>query len=123
VYRYEFLVEDAVLETCYVGLKMEATVMKFNVGEISFLDCVLLVYPSFYTWTRNERIRDFVPAGPPKEWMKRQNESHLNGGGDGADGEGENGEDVTADRTPMNVDGDGTKALEEPEYLSLDGVE
>lgn len=74
--RYEFIVEEDVLRSCYPGMKLEATVIKFSVGDISYLDSVQFVYPSFFTWTLNERLRDFTASGPPKEWMKRQNDKH-----------------------------------------------
>lgn len=62
-------------------MKLEATVMKFNVVDISFLDHVHYVYPSFFTWTLNERIREVSVSGPPKDWMKRQNEKHKSDDG------------------------------------------
>lgn len=73
--------EEDVLRLFYPGMKFEADVMKFNVGDISFLDRVNFAYPSFYLWTLNERIEELKNCGEPKEWMKRQNEKHFSDGG------------------------------------------
>lgn len=71
-------------------MKLDATVMRLNVVDISYLDCVHFVYPSFFTWTLNERIREISSSGPPKEWMKRQNAKHKSDDGiDVAEVEGE----------------------------------
>lgn len=59
--------------------------MQFSAGDISYLDCVHLVYPSFYTWTLNENVRDVKSSGEPKEWMKRQNQKHRLGSSSSAE--------------------------------------
>lgn len=80
--------------------------MKFSAGDISYIDCVHFVYPSFFTWTLNERIREYTQSGPPKEWMLRQNERHhSDAGSEMAEGEGDDGMEVV-----KQTNGDGIEA-------------
>lgn len=67
---YEFWVEDDILQHCKKGMKLEANVGRLENG-IMWLDLVGNVYPSFFKWTLNERLRDWKEPGPPKAWMKR----------------------------------------------------
>ena len=53
--EYEFWVEEAVLDVCFVGMKMEGTVRDLNCG-VQFLDQVQAVYSSFFTFLPNERM-------------------------------------------------------------------
>ncbi|KAK4494568.1 hypothetical protein PRZ48_013924 [Zasmidium cellare] len=69
--KYEFLVDDEVLQYCYPGFKLEGIVKELNIG-IKFIDSIEYVYPSFYTWTLNEPFRDWKEPRPPKAWMLRQ---------------------------------------------------
>ncbi|WPH04678.1 putative argonaute-binding protein [Acrodontium crateriforme] len=71
--NYEFLVEEEILQYCYVGTKMDVTVKELENG-LMWLSSVETVYPTFFTWLPNERIYDWKEPGPPKEWMKRASE-------------------------------------------------
>ncbi|KAK4617957.1 hypothetical protein CLAFUW4_12506 [Fulvia fulva] len=70
--QHQLLVDEATLCFCYPGLKIEALVKTLSNG-IEFVDHYKHAYPSFYTWTLNDRIRDWKEPGPPKAWMQRQN--------------------------------------------------
>ncbi|KAL8817759.1 MAG: hypothetical protein Q9223_003468 [Gallowayella weberi] len=61
---FEFLVEDSVLETCFVGMKFEATVHDLSFG-LKFFDNISGVFCSFYTAIPNERLIG---------WRKPENE-------------------------------------------------
>ncbi|KAL9588574.1 MAG: hypothetical protein Q9203_002619 [Teloschistes exilis] len=50
---YEFLIEDYILENCFVGMKMEVTVREMSFG-LKFFDKILGAYCSFYTILPNE---------------------------------------------------------------------
>lgn len=78
--KYEFLVEDEVLQYCYPGLKLEGIVKELNIG-VKWIDSIEYVYPSFHTWTLNEPFRDWKEPGPPKAWMLRQMEKNNGVGG------------------------------------------
>ncbi|KAL8730696.1 MAG: hypothetical protein Q9166_003888 [cf. Caloplaca sp. 2 TL-2023] len=52
---YEFLVEDSVLETCFLGMKFEATVHDLSFG-LKFFDNISGVFCSFYSSIPNERL-------------------------------------------------------------------
>ena len=90
--KYEFVVEEHILKNCVVGMKMEANVSQLENG-FTWLDVVTNVYPSFFTWTLNERMRDWKQPGPPKSWMQR-----VSGKGE-AEGQetGEGGDDLDED--------------------------
>ncbi|KAL8678881.1 MAG: hypothetical protein Q9186_004816 [Xanthomendoza sp. 1 TL-2023] len=67
---FEFLVEDSVLETCFVGMKFEATVHDLSFG-LKFFDNISGVFCSFYGSIPNERLIGWrVPEDeplPPRE--------------------------------------------------------
>ena len=67
----EFLIEAEVLEYCYPGIKMEATVKELDIG-ILWIDSVDAMFPSFYTFLPNESVREWKEPGPPTAWMERQ---------------------------------------------------
>ncbi|PPJ56532.1 hypothetical protein CBER1_03903 [Cercospora berteroae] len=67
---YEFWVEEDILQHCKKGMKLEANVGRLENG-IMWLDLVDNVYPSFFKWTLNERMREWKEPGSPKAWMKR----------------------------------------------------
>ncbi len=63
--EYEFWLEDAVLDLCFVGMKLEATVRQLNCG-VRYFDQIVAVYASFYTFLPNERMigwKEPVPIG------------------------------------------------------------
>ncbi|TKA61066.1 hypothetical protein B0A55_11685 [Friedmanniomyces simplex] len=68
--HFEFLVETETLAYCVPGMKMEAVVKELDVG-VKWIDCVEVVYPTFYTWLPNERIKGWKEPGPPTAWMQR----------------------------------------------------
>ncbi|USW57185.1 Putative argonaute-binding protein [Septoria linicola] len=68
--QYEFILEADVLEHCEPGMKLEANVSQLKDG-LMWLDLVENVYPTFFKWTLNERVRDWKEPGPPKSWMQR----------------------------------------------------
>lgn len=70
--KYEFLLEEDTLQHCLPGMKFQAVIHELEIG-ITWIDSLEYVYPSFYTWTWNERIRDWKEPGPPKAWQERQN--------------------------------------------------
>lgn len=53
--EFEFWVEEDVLDVCFVGMKMEATVRDLNCG-VRYFDQVITVYCSFYAFLENERM-------------------------------------------------------------------
>ncbi|KAL8666279.1 MAG: hypothetical protein Q9202_001548 [Teloschistes flavicans] len=61
---YEFLIEDYILDTCFVGMKMEVTVRELSFG-LKFFDKILGAYCSFYTILPNEMMEG---------WRKRESE-------------------------------------------------
>ncbi|EME40547.1 hypothetical protein DOTSEDRAFT_177599 [Dothistroma septosporum NZE10] len=69
--RHVLLVDENALRFYHPGLKIEGLVKKLSNG-MEFIDHYEHVYPSFYTWSLNHRIRDWKEPGPPKAWMKRQ---------------------------------------------------
>ncbi|KAK4544407.1 hypothetical protein LTR36_004298 [Oleoguttula mirabilis] len=77
----EFLVEAEVLAHCYLGIKMEVIVKELDIG-VKWIDSVDAVFPSFYTYLPNERIRKWTEPGEQKAWMGRQEENKKNGGGE-----------------------------------------
>lgn len=85
---YEFWVEDSVLDECFLGMRMRASVLVLE-GEIMVFDQVSEVLCSFYTWLPNEIevnrqgtkevvIRERgVPAGYEVEKKPESDESDL----------------------------------------------
>ena len=57
---YEFWVEDSVLANCYVGMRMDATMLTLN-GGIIILDNVKEVMCSFYKWIPNDLWMETTP--------------------------------------------------------------
>lgn len=51
--EFEFWVEESVLNECFIGIKIEATVITTE-GGITILDDVKETHCSFYTWLPNE---------------------------------------------------------------------
>lgn len=79
--------------------------MKFNVVDISYIDSVQFVYPSFHNWTLNERIRD-AQSGPLKDWQTRQNKKHISEDAEKAEGDG-GGTELVQREGGDDVDGGG----------------
>jgi hypothetical protein len=65
---YEFWVEESVLQECFMGLKMEASILTLQ-GGITILDEVHETMCSFFTWLPNE----LWMGRKPKEvrWLKK----------------------------------------------------
>ncbi|KAL8911298.1 MAG: hypothetical protein Q9171_003506 [Xanthocarpia ochracea] len=62
---YEFLVEDYVLDTCFLGMKFETTVHELSFG-LKFFDNISGVFCSFYGSIPNERLIGWrVPENEP----------------------------------------------------------
>ena len=63
-WEYEFLIDNAILEQCFIGLKMEVTVRKLDEG-LEYLDNVRALYCSFYTLLPN----DLMMHWKEPEWL------------------------------------------------------
>ncbi|KXS97063.1 hypothetical protein AC578_10805 [Pseudocercospora eumusae] len=70
---YRFIMDEDLLKQVVPGMKLDAIVKTFGCG-FSWIDAVECVYPTFFTWTLNERAMDWKEPGPPTEWMLRQEE-------------------------------------------------
>jgi hypothetical protein len=78
--RYEFWVEDHVLEECFVGMKLNARILTLEDG-LTILDDVRETMCSFYKWLPNELWMN----RHPKEVVIRKkdvDEESVDGGGD-----------------------------------------
>ena len=73
---YEFLLEQHILDDCFIGMKMEASVFTLD-GGVKFLDQVSSVKCSFYTVLPNEMLRKWkVPKWTTrKEQLERSNQA------------------------------------------------
>lgn len=63
VKNYEFWVEDALLQRCFLGMKLEATVRHLSFG-LDFFDKIAGVYCSFYRILPNEAMIGWKEPGP-----------------------------------------------------------
>lgn len=66
---YEFLMEDKVLERCFVGMKWQGNIYTLSCG-LSFIDSVNQIYPSFYTLLRNELFCNQGARGKYSPWRE-----------------------------------------------------
>ncbi|KAI9683585.1 MAG: hypothetical protein M1829_004888 [Trizodia sp. TS-e1964] len=57
--QHEFWVEEDILDHCFIGMKVDATVRKLSCG-IEYFDSVRSVYCSFYTYLLNERFHSWI---------------------------------------------------------------
>lgn len=57
---YEFWVEERVLNECFIGMKMDASIITLE-GDITILDEVKQMHCGFYTWLPNELWMDNKP--------------------------------------------------------------
>lgn len=64
--EFVFFMEDEALKHYYPGMKLEADVRKSETG-VTWINRIDNLYPSFFTWTGNERIRQYKIPGPPRE--------------------------------------------------------
>ena len=53
--EFELWIEEAVLDVCFVGMKMEGTVRDLNCG-VQYIDQILGIYATFYKFLANERM-------------------------------------------------------------------
>ncbi|KAL8703026.1 MAG: hypothetical protein Q9201_003802 [Fulgogasparrea decipioides] len=68
---YEFLLEDYVLENCFLGMKFEATVRELSFG-LKFFDAFTGVYCSFYEISPNELVSNWKqPEDEPLPLKKK----------------------------------------------------
>ncbi|KAL9581623.1 MAG: hypothetical protein Q9212_003791 [Teloschistes hypoglaucus] len=68
---HDFLIEDYILENCFVGMKMEVTVREMSFG-LKFFDKMLGAYCSFYTILPNEMMTGWrKPEDEPLPMKKR----------------------------------------------------
>jgi hypothetical protein len=65
---YEFWVEDSVLQECFIGMKMDATILHLQNG-ITILDEVHESMCSFFTWLPNELWMERKPK--EVRWLKK----------------------------------------------------
>lgn len=76
---HHFLVEDYVLETCFVGMKLEVTVREMSFG-LEFFDAVSAVLCSFYTLLPNElMLRWRIPEAEHLPYRKSKNDVGVSG--------------------------------------------
>ncbi|KAI4132951.1 MAG: hypothetical protein LQ338_000418 [Usnochroma carphineum] len=107
---HSFLVEDYVLETCFVGMKLEVTVREMSFG-LKFFDTVSGVFCSFYTLLPNELMIGWrIPEAEPLPYRKSYNA--VAASAEELDGEAETMKD-NADRKRFgNDDAEDTKDME-----------
>jgi hypothetical protein len=65
---YGFWAEESVLEECFIGLKMDARILKLQ-GDITILDEVQESMCSFFTWLPNEPWMERKPK--EVRWLKK----------------------------------------------------
>lgn len=58
--EYGFWVEESILKQCFIGMKLEASIITLE-GGLTILDEVLQVHCSFYTWLANELWMEHRP--------------------------------------------------------------
>jgi hypothetical protein len=95
-----FLVESSTLKLITPGMKMEVTLCSLDL-RILWLDSVQFVYPSFFEWCGNEKVRErevYGKVGGWSEWLEERGrrDKKGEGGREGEQGEGageEEGED------------------------------
>ncbi len=76
---HNFLVEDYVLETCFVGMKLEVTVREMSFG-LEFFDAVSAVLCSFYTLLPNELMLGWrIPEAKHLPYRKSNNDAGVRG--------------------------------------------
>jgi hypothetical protein len=84
--EYEFWVEDSVLEECFVGLKLDTTILNLQ-GGITILDEVHESMCSFFTWLPNELWMERKPK--EVRWLKKGLTGDDDAEHDGAQEEGQ----------------------------------
>ncbi len=66
--EYEFWIEEGVLADCFVGLKMDASILLLS-GGMTILDEIKEAMCSFYTWIPNELWMERKPK--EVRWLKK----------------------------------------------------
>lgn len=66
--EFEFWVEERILKECFVGMKIDATVITL-VGGVTILDEVKQTHCSFYIWLPNELWMEKKPKGV--RWLSK----------------------------------------------------
>jgi hypothetical protein len=87
---YEFWVEESVLQECFMGLKMEASILTLQ-GGITILDEVHETMCSFFTWLPNELWMERKPK--EVRWLKKGLPGADDEEGDGEQAEGQDFDD------------------------------
>ncbi|KAL8653049.1 MAG: hypothetical protein Q9210_002337 [Variospora velana] len=92
---HDFLVEDYVLETCFVGMKLEVTVREMSFG-LKFFDTVNGIFCTFYTLLPNELMIGWkIPEAEPLPYREKNKEASVPAGNlDGVENPMEDGEEV-----------------------------
>ena len=72
--QYEFWVEEELLEKCFVGLKLDATVTTLSFG-VCYFDVLDGVHCSFHQTLPNELMRGWKE--PEKGWLPMKRNRHL----------------------------------------------
>ncbi|KAI4146462.1 MAG: hypothetical protein LQ341_002073 [Variospora aurantia] len=90
-----FLVEDYVLETCFVGMKLEVTVREMSFG-LKFFDTVHGIFCTFYTLLPNELMIGWkIPEAEPLPYREKNKEASVPAGNlDGVEDSMEDDEEV-----------------------------
>lgn len=85
--NYDFWVEESVLVECFVGMKLDAEILKLD-GGITILDEVHESMCSFFTWLPNELWMERKPK--EVRWLKK---ALADGDDEARDGEGAGGQE------------------------------
>ena len=96
---YEFWIEEALLQKCFVGMKFEATVTQLSCG-LSYFDAITGVRCSFYTVLPNTMMSGWREI--EKEWLPMKRNRHY----EAADGDAEEDFDKEEDRDEDGCAGD-----------------
>jgi hypothetical protein len=66
--EYQFLIEESILQDCFVGMEMDAKILQLS-GGLTILDDVIETMASFFTWIPNELWMERKPK--PWKWMDK----------------------------------------------------
>ncbi|KAL9610805.1 MAG: hypothetical protein Q9167_004505 [Letrouitia subvulpina] len=88
VEKYEFWVDDYVLDKCFVGMKFRTTIRELSFG-LKFFDSIFGVWCSFFTLLPNEAIIGWRQVEDEPLPMREKVDTSLNDMAGNEDGEGE----------------------------------
>ncbi|KAL9030217.1 MAG: hypothetical protein Q9196_001633 [Gyalolechia fulgens] len=111
VETHSFLVEDYILETCFVGMKFDATIREMSFG-LEFFDATHGVFCSFYTLLPNELMIGWrVPEAEPLPYrVKNDATTAMEDGLDHVDEDMEENEDFQQEEDNDTKDAEEGKA-------------